>query len=690
MKIAHRLAIAVFAALLGLVAVGLIGYAGMRRLESSLSTTAEILVPELVLIDRINRESAAMSANAAAAVAAVQGKRFGEVRTARRERDLAESHLDEASRGYDALPFLDGELVRWKAIESAVAHWKPINEHVLALAESGDAEKAQKLLADEGDAAGIEVRNRVEDLMAWEAVLAGRAHDEAIAARTSAERMLLAAVLGCGLLCAVLAFSIVRSATKPLAELTAAAVALAEGDVTKVVTHRGTDELGALADAFRAAIDHARLLTWHAEALTRGDLDVQVVPRSERDVLSKSLAQAVTVIRGVLEQNQALVAAAREGDLSRRADTSKASGVFKAMLETTNAFVESTLAPMREAADIMARVADRDLTARMAGNYRGEYGAMRDAMNDALANLADGFVHVSVSSSHVAGASAQISQTGQTLSNGACQQAAALEETTATLQQIASHSRENAVAARSVDQLASEARTAAASGVEVTNDISAAVRAIRTAAESTATIVRDINEIAFQTNLLALNAAVEAARAGEAGRGFAVVADEVRSLAQRAKEAARRTETLIGESIELTRRGEEMGVEAATELASIDAAVAKVGHAVTKIWEASDEQSRALLQVSQAIGDVERVVQQNASSAEEAAASAEELSAQAHELNGLTKQFRLPRAGRGSVVPLRHGSSAARSASSSEVMERPRRVSGAARLSIAPPVLADF
>ncbi|MBX7197030.1 MAG: chemotaxis protein, partial [Sandaracinaceae bacterium] len=153
----------------------------------------------------------------------------------------------------------------------------------------------------------------------------------------------------------------------------------------------------------------------------------------------------------------------------------------------------------------------------------------------------------------------------------------------------------------------------------------------------------DINEIAFQTNLLALNAAVEAARAGDAGRGFAVVAEEVRNLAARCKEAARRTEGLIGESVALTESGEGISRSVAKTLEEIVGAITSVSSIVSEIATASDEQTRGIEQVTRAVGQMDEVTQQNAASSEESASAAQELAAQAQELTALVSRFQLDR-----------------------------------------------
>lgn len=236
-------------------------------------------------------------------------------------------------------------------------------------------------------------------------------------------------------------------------------------------------------------------------------------------------------------------------------------------------------------------------------------------------------------------ASSQISSASQSLADGATQQAAALQEVSASLEQMASMTRRNADSAGAAKTLALQAREVADSGTADVRELTTSMAEIQQAGDNIAKIVKTIEEIAFQTNILALNAAVEAARAGEAGMGFAVVAEEVRSLAQRSAQAANETATRIGDAIDKSARGARVGGRVADRLSEILDKARQVDDRVAEIASACQEQSQGIAQINDAVAQVDRITQGNAAGAEESASAAEELNAQAESLKSAAQEL---------------------------------------------------
>lgn len=225
---------------------------------------------------------------------------------------------------------------------------------------------------------------------------------------------------------------------------------------------------------------------------------------------------------------------------------------------------------------------------------------------------------------------AVVRKSAATVANGSSSQAASLEETSATLEEISSMARSNVDNARRAQSSAGETRTAAEMGSEQMSQLTEAMNALRESSKDVTRIIKTIDEIAFQTNILALNAAIEAARAGSAGAGFAVVAEEVRTLAQRSADAARETNEKINAAGARTVAGIEITESAANTLRSILEKAREVETLVTNIAEASREQDTGIGQIAEAVHQIDEVTQRNAASAEETSASAHELENRAH------------------------------------------------------------
>jgi methyl-accepting chemotaxis protein len=239
---------------------------------------------------------------------------------------------------------------------------------------------------------------------------------------------------------------------------------------------------------------------------------------------------------------------------------------------------------------------------------RVELKETSDTFNRIIEGMTDGI-------SQVDDAARQVSAASQQLAEGASEQASSLEQTSSALEQMAAMTRTNASNAKEANELANQAHKSAEDGDKT-------MVAINESSSQISKIIKVIEEIAFQTNLLALNAAVEAARAGEHGKGFAVVADEVRNLAQRAAQAARETTGLIDNAVCRSKDGTDA-------IQGIVTGVTKVTELLNGIAQASDEQAQGVDQVNTAVSQMDKVTQQNASGAEESASAAEQLSAQA-------------------------------------------------------------
>jgi len=286
------------------------------------------------------------------------------------------------------------------------------------------------------------------------------------------------------------------------------------------------------------------------------------------------------------------------------------------------------------------RMASGDMSVPVTVEGRDEVAEVQQAlarMQQALGTLVG---EVRTSTEGMATASAEIATGNQDLSVRTEQTASNLQQAASSLEEITGTVAQTADSARTANQLAASASTAARRGGEVVSQVVSTMDDIQSSSRRIADIIGTIDGIAFQTNILALNAAVEAARAGEQGRGFAVVASEVRSLAQRSAEAAREIKTLIGASVEKVENGTRLVGEAGGAMGEIVSGVQRVTDVIGEISAATNEQTSGLRQVNEAVARLDEMTQQNAALVEQSAAAAQSMAEQSRRLTSVIGSFK--------------------------------------------------
>lgn len=276
------------------------------------------------------------------------------------------------------------------------------------------------------------------------------------------------------------------------------------------------------------------------------------------------------------------------------------------------------------AMDVVGKIAAGDLTQQI--NIRsGDTSSMLVAIREMSNTLSQVLGEVRSSADALASASEEVNATAQSLAKGASVQAASVEETSASMEQMSASIMQNNENASITDGMAQKAATDASTGGKA---VASTVEAMQKIADR----ISVIDDIAYQTNLLALNAAIEAGRAGEHGRGFAVVASEVRKLAERSQVAAQEIGSLAGETVSKADNAGKL-------LQEMVPSIRKTADLVQEISAASTEQTAGVNQINAAIGQVSQTMQQNAAAAEELSSTSEELSSQAMRLQDAVSYF---------------------------------------------------
>ncbi len=306
------------------------------------------------------------------------------------------------------------------------------------------------------------------------------------------------------------------------------------------------------------------------------------------------------------------------------------------MRDELNTLIEA----MNGIAQTTQEIGNGDFTVEI--DVRSDQDLLLISMRSMVEKLCASLAEIKGASAEVAHGTAQISATGQKLSDNASQSAASLEEISSTMEEMSGQTRQNAENAAQAVSLATAARASAEGGDEQMQSMVAAMREIDESSQDISKIIKVIDEIAFQTNLLALNAAVEAARAGVHGKGFAVVAEEVRNLAERSAQAAKETTELIEGSGKKVAQGRSIAEKTAQSLVQIVDSIGKATDLVSEIAAASQEQAEGISQVNIGLTQVDRVTQQNTASAEELAAAADTLRSRADQVQANLAWFRLP------------------------------------------------
>lgn len=346
-----------------------------------------------------------------------------------------------------------------------------------------------------------------------------------------------------------------------------------------------------------------------------------------------------------------VVDAAIAGDFSKRVDATFSDVELNVLAESVNKLVATVDRGLWDTGQVLAALAEADLTRRMEGVYRGSFAKLQADTNAAADKLTEVIGQLQVSSRSLRIATGDLASGATDLAERTAKQASTIEEASTNMEQLASTVLSNAERARKASANATAVTHTAEEAGTVMNAANTAMARITQSSSKISSIIGLIDDIAFQTNLLALNASVEAARAGDAGKGFAVVAVEVRRLAQSAASASSDVKALIEQSSGEVTNGSKLVGEAAAKLASMLQSVRENTAALEAIAQESSEQAASIKQVTMAVRTMDEMTQNNATLVKQTNAAIAQTQAQANELDGIVDVFVLDAAVDVPVMP---------------------------------------
>ncbi|MEM7619062.1 MAG: methyl-accepting chemotaxis protein [Pseudomonadota bacterium] len=309
--------------------------------------------------------------------------------------------------------------------------------------------------------------------------------------------------------------------------------------------------------------------------------------------------------------------AAARGDFTQEMNSFDKEGFMIELSEGINVINAICLKGLTEVKGVIEALSKGDLTTKVEGKYTGMFDDIKQALNSTIDAMSDVIDQIHYTSDSVSTASSEITVGSNDLARRTETQASSLHEIVASIEQMSTGIQNNAESASVANELATQAQSAAEESGQVVGCAIEAMDRIEKSSRKVADITNVIDEIAFQINLLALNAAVEAARAGDAGKGFEVVAAEVRKLAQRSADAAKDIDQLIESGNQEVQQGTKLVKDTGGSLEQILGGVAKLADIVDQISNASVEQSIGIDEINKAIALMDNTTQQNAAVAEE-------------------------------------------------------------------------
>ncbi len=653
-----------------LVIVAAIGVYNLQIMNGNIVSYSEVHLPSTNFLLQLDRDlHQAVVAQRTMVFTEVGTEKFTQLKKDNDE------NIKQAIERWEKFKAVQGELADAALIkkhEEEREKWIQVSNRIVSLLEQNTPEsktQAISLMSGEGSTTFEAAREEINLLTEIGEKQALEVKDESQSAYSSATLFIILVFLFVALFATWVAYSMIKMISRPVIEATDLMKELSKGHLGDRVTVHSTDEIGVLSGTMNSFADTLQGVVKEMHKIANGKFDTKIKELDAGDEIAPGLNKIIDTLNNLKQETKNLTEAAVNGNLSKRGNTEKFEGDYKDIIKGINSTLDEMLHPIQEGAKVLQVIATGDLTARVTGDYKGDHQLIKNSINNVASSLNETLMQVSEAIQATASASAQISSSTEEMASGASEQssqttevASAVEEMTKTILEttnnasLASDSAKRAgIFAKEGDKVVTETIEGMNRIAKVVNKSSETVHTLGVSSNQIGEIVQVINDIADQTNLLALNAAIEAARAGEQGRGFAVVADEVRKLAEKTTKATKEIAEMIKqiqrdtedavismkEGTSEVENGRRLADKAGESLKAIIKGTVEVVDISTQVAAASEEQSSAAELISKSIEAINSVSQESSSGLQQIARAAEDLNRLTNSLQDMITRFKV-------------------------------------------------